>query len=121
MKTRETWLDKDGLSINKNLMPELVRKRTPLSCGEAPRGEAGTLRGAHCSFMEAATGSKGNPPQSKACHLAANEGERAKQFMLASLRALAASSDAKLAPARDKAQFVFTSLHGGMNIASVPL
>lgn len=116
MKTRETWLDKDGLSVNKNLRAELVRKRPPLSCGEA-----GTLRGAHCSFMEAATGSKGNPPQSKACHLAANEGERAKQFMLASLRALAASSDAKLAPAWDKAQFVFTSRHGGINIASVPL
>ena len=38
--------------------------------------------------------------------------------MLASLRGLAASSNIKLARARDKAQSVFTSLHGGINIAA---
>lgn len=56
--------------------------------------------------------------QSKRCHLAANEGERAEQFMLASIWGLTASSNVKLAWAWDKAQFVFTSLRGGINIAA---
>lgn len=78
----------------------------------------GSLRSAHCSFMMEATGSKGIPQQSKGCHLAANEGDRAKQFILASLRVLTSSSNTKLGWAQDKAQFVFTSLHGGINIAA---
>lgn len=38
--------------------------------------------------------------------------------MLASLRGLAASFNIKLAWAQDRAQLVFTSLHGGINIAA---
>ncbi len=41
--------------------------------------------------------------------------------MLASLGALTASSNVKLAWVRDKAQFVLTSLHGGINIAAASL